>query len=210
MNSKTRRHKRHIFEPPIAANYGASPVMLMNISVSGMQFEHHAPIKLKTPSRISIPFPRSASTAELKGEVLWSHLSRSPNAEGKYIYRSGIALEETSDNMAEVAKLVQAYAARKQAGSAEAPRQTASGPVMRHVHTQQLGIDSDRQLLILQVAQRLRDNPAELQLHAQRGRSALSIRIASVVQSDEVLAVWEYLQRVVSLDEIGRVLSGKN
>lgn len=210
MNSKTRRHRRHSFEPPVTANYGAFPVKLMNISVSGMQLEHNAPIKLQTPSRISIPFPRSSSTAELKGEVLWSHLSRKPDGEGNYIYRSGIRLEETSDNMAEVAKVVQAYTGRGQAASAEERKQpAAAGPVMRHVHTQ-AGIDPDRQLLIRQVAQRLRDHPAELKIHADRARSALSIRIASVVQSDVALAVWEYLQRVVPFEEIDHVLAGKS
>lgn len=211
MNSKTRRHRRHSFEPPVAANYGAFPVKLMNISVSGMQLEHNAPIKLQTPSRISIPFPRSSSTAELKGEVMWSHLSRKPDGEGKYIYLSGIRLEETSDNMVEVAKVVQAYTARGQAASAEERTQpAAAGPVMRHVHTQKAAIDADRQMLIRQVAERLRDNPAELKIHADRARSALSIRIASVVQSDVALAVWEYLQRVVPFEDIDRVLAGKS
>lgn len=206
--SKTRKHQRHIFEPPVTANYGALAVRLLNISHAGLQLEHTAPLRLKAPSRIVIPLPRSGEPAELQGEVLWSHLSRKPNHEGKLLYRSGVRVDETPENATMVERLVNSYSTRRDTSLDKKPEaKEEGGPVVRPLRIVKQGVDPDRVLLIQQVAARLRQSPEEMKVHADRGRSALSIKIDSVVHTDEVLAVWDYLQRLVTIDEVSQVLS---
>jgi PilZ domain-containing protein len=204
--SKTRKHQRHIFEPPVTANYGAMAVRLLNISHSGLQLEHTTPLRLKAPSRIVIPLPR-AGQAELQGEVLWSHLSRRPNPEGKLLYRSGVRVDETPENAALIERLVNSYSTRRDTSLDKKPEANEEGgPVVRPLRIVKQGVDPDRVLLIQQVAARLRQSPGEMKTHADRARSALSIKIDSVVHTDEVLAVWDYLQRLVTIDEVNQVL----
>lgn len=210
-----RGHQRYTVNPPVTATYGSVSVAVLNMSPTGLLLEHPDPLKLRATSRISIPFPGvGQQVAELRGEIQWSRLSKKPNSAGKYLYRSGVKLLQSEENISVIARLLHAYGARPDSQSLERKREllkqkqeaSAGSPHVRMLKMHGKQVDPDRVLLIRQVAARLKENPAEMNTLASRARSALSIRIDSVVNTDEILAVWEYLQRLVTLDDIRDVL----
>lgn len=207
-----RSADRYVALRPLTGSFGAASVEITDLSPEGMQVSHAQPLRLGMHARLWLR--GGGVTVALQAQVIWSHLSKEPNAEGKYLYRSGLRIDGTSPELtAAIGALVEAGAIRRDLDSldrkrrqiAERERERSSKPVVKMIRTE--AISPDQLLLIQQARERLRANPEEAKKWYQRARFAVSTD--SMRHAEDVLAVWEFLERSVDLATIERVFAGK-
>ncbi|MEO6259151.1 MAG: PilZ domain-containing protein, partial [Thermoanaerobaculia bacterium] len=92
-----RLEERYVVKEALGGSFGAAAIRVLDISQQGMQIEHPQPLRLATRSRLW--FKRGDVAVSVHGVVIWSRLSKSPNDEGKLLYRSGIRLEANGDDL---------------------------------------------------------------------------------------------------------------
>lgn len=222
---ETRSRPRYTFDGVVEATWSGYPVNLINISGNGAQIEHAEPLRVQSSANLKIPLPRSVDTISLKGMIVWSKLSRNPDTEGRYLYCSGIRLQDLGPAVAAtVDRVITVYSGEEDVESMERKRRILSEKAKkgalrqeaaslestwRRLPSSQRTIDPDKALLIEQSLARLRQHPGEIERRATRARKTLEKKTDGIGQSDEVLAVWEYLDHLMPVAMIAEVLSKK-
>jgi len=211
--TETRTRSRYVFATPVSASLNGVPVRILNISSTGLQMENADAFKLRTPYRLVVTLPRSIDTITLRGVVVWSRLSRTPNQEGKYLYRSGLHFESLAAVSAPVERIITIYSGEEDARSLERKReallaksQSKGRPIMRPLPLTQRQIDEDQRLVVEQTLERLTADPGQMESLSQRARLSLFQRSEGHTLSNEVLAVWEYLDRTIPVDIVNRIV----
>jgi len=212
-----RSGERFSVTEPIAGSFGAVRVLVRNIAEQGVQVEHTEPLRIATRARLW--FKRGDISVSTQGMVVWSHLSRTPNDEGKLLYLSGLRLEGDADTFAGAMQtLASGGLLRRDAASLErkkervAARATerAKNPVMKYM-PQEVEVPADQALLVQHARERLRANPDEAAKWYNRARFATDEEGGQLVAAElirhrqDVLAVWEYLERTVPIAVVMRV-----
>ncbi|HVE72844.1 MAG TPA: PilZ domain-containing protein [Thermoanaerobaculia bacterium] len=83
-----RKSDRFVVVEPIEGIFGATPIVLLNVSLGGLQVLHAAPLRIGT--RATLSFHKNGESASVVVLVVWSHLSQT--SEGLR-YRSGVKLD---------------------------------------------------------------------------------------------------------------------
>jgi hypothetical protein len=205
-----RSADRFIVVEPLAGSFGAAAVAILNLGYQGVQIEHAQPLRLATKARLW--FKRGEVAASVHGTVVWSHLSHTPNEKGKLLYRSGIRIEEEMtpfrDAMESLAtdgiiRLDVESLERKRKRLEEIERDRVGKPIVTMLRSPET--PADVVLLIQQARERLRANPDEsLKWYNRAKFSATDETILH--HREDVLAVWEYLDRSVDLPTILKVI----
>lgn len=208
---------------PISAHLGAIDVAIHDLCEGGFQIEHSEPVKLANSAWIEFDNPKTFETIEFRCRVVWSRLSSRLDSRGKPLYRSGIRIEEADEsNRAALQRLLR-QATRPDVDSLEKKknklRAAAEAKALRPIvkYQRQSQIESDHVAQIQAARKKLRADPVEAIRWYNRARYSLSAQDHNVVQEatrqgyrEEVLAVWEYLQRKIPLGMIARVfIEGK-
>ena len=208
---ESRKETRYVLGTSAIGTFGATSVRVIDISHGGIQLEHEESVKVGSASRLGIRLQNR--TIELRGQIVWCRLLPNKDPGGKTRYRSGVKLEESPESQALVDLIVGLCQGIPDENSMERKhdkyKKNVKKPVVRAVRLQNVGMDPDRAMLIRQIETRLRASPDEQLQLAGRARGALSIRVESVMHTDMVLAVWEYLNHVISIEEVHEVLKGK-
>jgi hypothetical protein len=213
-----RSGERWLLDEPVTGSFGSAEVTVVNVAEQGVQLMHSQPLGLATRARLW--FRRGAIAVNVHGMIVWSHLSKNPNHEGKYLYHSGVRVESSADEFAQtLTALSSHHLLRRDAGSLERKRQRllererAPRPTMKILRHEN-EIPSDEILLIQQARERLATHPDEALKWYNRARYALDAEdspIASEIRHrHDVLAVWEYLERTLPLATIVRVFERKS
>lgn len=202
-----RSGQRYVLDNPLSASFGSTEVHIVNISTGGVQISHPLPQRIGSTSRLW--FRLGDVAVSTTGRMVWSHLSKSPS-NGKMTYVSGVRVEDP-----EFAASVQALVARglvnadadslerKRKRLLEKERERSDKHLVKALPTESL---SAEQLLLIQHArERLRTNPNEASRLYHQARTA----DAAAGQREDVLAVWEYLERSIALDKITKVFESK-
>ncbi len=212
-----RGSERYVVTERLPGSFGAAEVVLINLAEQGAQIEHAQPLRLATKGRLW--FKRGDVSVSLHAFVVWSRLSKTPNEQGKYLYRSGLRIDEgVSEFVSAMQRLAEHRVItrdnesldRKRQRHEEREQEKAGKPVMKRVPTES-DISPDQVLLIRHARDRLRANFDEAQKWYSRAYFALRDGRTGVVSSElqrypeDVLAVWEYLERSVPLSTIKRV-----
>jgi len=212
--SDHRGADRFIAVEPLSGSFGAASVEILNLADHGVQIEHAQPLRLATKARLW--FKHSGITAAASGIVVWSHLSRTPNAKGKFLYHSGIRIDEDMTPFRDainqltgqgLARLDVASMERKRKRAEEAERQRIGKPIVTMMRSAEANIPSDQILLIQQARERLQANPDEALKWYNRAKFSTTDETI-LHHREDVLAVWEYLDRSVDLATIQRVVDG--
>jgi hypothetical protein len=210
---ETRRRPRYSVLAAVAGFFGPVNVVLRDISETGVQLEHGTPLRPGTTARGALHYRGSAIAFE--GTVSWCRLSATANPAGKYLYRSGVRVDESSGVLASlIASLLGDAAVQEDRTSlqkklAKLARGNASKepfPAMK-VIPRGPDVPPDQVLLVQQARQRLRANPEEARRWYNRARYATAEHAALPSDSahrEEVLAVWEYLERTIDLATVAR------
>jgi hypothetical protein len=211
-----RETERFIASRPIAGRFGRIDVTIWDLAERGIQIEHAEPMKIATTGLVA--FKLDEMTVTIPGIVIWSRLSQTPDETGRLLYRSGIRLEANIDLVAS--------AINRLAGSGRIARDTASldrkrkklqkreqelraRPVTQILHTTR-ETPPDLVLLVQHARDRLRENPDEATKWYNRARfSVPEDSFSHVPHREELLAVWEYLERSVEIQTIVDIFASK-
>lgn len=203
-----RRYARYVIVEPLLGSFGAAEVMIRNLGDRGAQLQHASPLRIGTRSRLWF---RSGSIAVgIQGHVIWSHLSQVPDEHGKLLYQSGVEIDENAEFLESLKALVDHGVIRNDLNSLERKKkrllereQEKSGkPVMKYVQHEP-EVPPDQALLIGHARERLRGHPDEAKRYYERAQKSGSD--AALFHREEVVAVWEYLERTIDLSTIVKV-----
>jgi hypothetical protein len=199
-----RSSDRYLVTEKLSGSFGSVPVVLIDVAEQGMQIEHAQPLRLATTGRLW--FKHAGVSVSLHAFVVWSKLS------GKQ-YRSGLRIDEAMSEFSSALQTLSAYGAikldeesleRKRKRIEDREKAKAGQPIMKHVPTEP-DISPDQVLLIQHARARLKENFDEAQKWYSRAYFALRSAGEAARYPEDVLAVWEYLQRSVPLAVIKRV-----
>ena len=209
-----RGTERFDLTEPLGGSFGSASVTILNMSVDGVKVEHAQPIRLGTKARLW--FRRADIAVSVQALLMWSHLSKTPNDKGKYLYNSGLRIDTTGNEFSLALQgLLDQGVAIQDAESLDKKRKRQlertrdkTATTMKIVK-QEADISPDQVLLIQHARERLRSNPEEALKWYNRAKYAISqggAYVASEMRNrEDVLAVWEYLERSVDLSTIVRV-----
>lgn len=218
--SEGRRRPRFNMKRPIDATFAGQQATVTNISAEGLGLAHATPVKINSAGTIRIESEENTANAAFRGRVCWSRLSRTANAEGKYLYNSGLRIEDASDAAAGLlGRLIRAFGERdcnslqlKQKTAEEKAASRASLPAMLHA-AKPSGpkINPDQVLLVREARTILENHPESAQEWYNRAKYSLAKRNMldesrpSPYRRD-VIVIWEYLGGRIELDTITAVL----
>jgi hypothetical protein len=214
--SELRSSDRFVAIDPLPGGFGSASITVLDLATRGAQIEHAQPLRLSLAGRLW--FKGGRATVSVQGRVVWSHLSKTRDPNGKMLYHSGIHVPDgTEELVAAIEMLAREGVVRKESDSLERKRATLeergqqrqARPIIKFARHGR-DADPDTALLIMQARDRLRQNPDESLRWYNRAKYSI-IDSGSPVATDqlrhreEALAVWEYLERTVDLDTIERV-----
>jgi len=197
----------------LAGSFGSASVTLIDVSAAGAQIEHAQPLRIGTRARLW--FKRGEVAVSLQAVTMWSHLSKTPNVQGKYLYHSGLRLEaDTRDFYHALQALLDRGVLspdhesleRKKKRALERAAERSSRPTMKYLRPD-IEVPAETQLLIEHARKQLLADPVEAQRWYQRAKYAITQGTATIAgdairNREDVLAVWEYLERTVEISTI--------
>jgi hypothetical protein len=210
--AEQRTTERYIALEPIDGSFGAASITVLNLGGSGAQVAHAQPLRLGTKGRLR--FRRGGVQVAVEALLLWSHLSKTPNSEGKYLYQSGLRIDEEGDFATALRSLLDAGAVRRDLDSLERKRRRLlererernQTPVVKVIQPE---VSAEQVLLVQHARERLRANPEEATKWFNRAKFVPEGTPEHIPHREDVLAVWEYLERTVDLATIIRVFDRK-
>jgi len=214
----SRSGTRFLVDPPIAGRLGATRLRISDFGEGGMQAEHAEPMKIGTRGDLVVDLPRGPAGVTVGVAVAWSRLSGRAEDKGKLFYRTGFRITadvETSRQW--VRTLLDSCFARPDSDSLEKKRekmqkraQTIEDRTRVRVIKQQGRIIASDVILLIQHARTLlAANPDEAQKWYNRARFSLPAKAAPIHHREEILAVWEYLERSVSIEDVAWVIENQ-
>ncbi|MGK2856400.1 MAG: PilZ domain-containing protein [Thermoanaerobaculia bacterium] len=212
--SEARSEDRYRVQMRLDASFGGSDVVLVDLGEHGAQVQHPVPIKLGAIARLIFTAPSTGQQVRVQGTIIWSRISAKPDAAGKRHYASGIRIDDPEESLKElIPRLVAANVLRLDNLSLDKKRKALLDkekarqmPGFKMVG-QKPRIPDDVILLVRQTRNRLKDNPAEAVKWYNRAKYSLDQSGVQIHQRDEVLAIWEYLERSIEIDIIARIIS---
>ncbi|HEY8182589.1 MAG TPA: PilZ domain-containing protein [Thermoanaerobaculia bacterium] len=215
-----RGRERYRVKQRLVGSFGAGEVTLVDVAEEGAQIEHAQPLRLASKGRLW--FKRADVSASLHAFVVWSRLSKTPNEVGKYLYRSGLRFDEGAASFLQAMQMLADQGVierddeslnRKKKRAEEIKQDRLGKPIVRMVGTEE--ISPDQVLLIQHAREKLKENFDEAQKWYSRAYFALrDSRLGNAAElmryPEDVLAVWEYLERSVPLSTIKRVFDQRH
>lgn len=217
--SDLRENERFRLLEPMVGTFGASlEIAVLDLSANGVRIEHSQPIRLGTRGRLV--FRRLPEIhVNASGHAIWSRLSTQKDSRGKLLYHSGIRIDEPPPEFTQaIGTLAKSGMLQPDNDSLERKRQRlqerSRPPIMKLVRSEQT-IPPDQVLLVQQARERLKTHPDEALKWYNRARFSLTNDAAGATAAEmidfreDILAVWEYLERSIDLLTIVRVLEKK-
>jgi PilZ domain len=209
-----RAIERYVVVEPLVGSFGAAAISVVDIGEQGAQIEHPQPLRLG--SRARFWFRRAEVAASVPAVVIWSRLSQMPNEEGRLLYHSGLRVEESADSFSSAIQALADHGIirrdtesldRKRRKLLEREHEKNAKPSVKIIRTED--IPSDQALLVQHARERLLADPDEARKWYNRARYAI-VETASPIAAEirgreDVLAVWEYLERSIPLSTIVRL-----
>ena len=208
-----RTIERYVVVERLLGSFGAAGISILDIAEQGAQIEHAQPLRLGARGRLW--FKRGEVSASIHAMVIWSRLSEKPNDEGKLLYRSGVRLDDGESFASAIQALGEQGVIRRDTESLERKRrkfvereqEKSVKPSVKMIKVED--VPSDQALLVQHARERLQNDPEEARKWYNRARYAIvenAVPIAAEIRArEDVLAVWEYLERSVPLSTIVRV-----
>lgn len=214
-----RDSDRFISDRPVIGSLGSVAITIVNMGIGGLQVEHVDPLKIGNQARLALEIPE-AKLPEMRARVVWSRLSKTPNQQGKYLYRSGLRVDEDKDILARsIGFLIKSgrvhldrHSLERKKTAQEEKARRAAQPHMKLVITRkELAISADQVLLIQHARDRFKSNPQEAMKWYNRAKFSMNEQVVKGTSDsvmpfkEEVIAVWEYLERTIDLPKIAQV-----
>jgi hypothetical protein len=219
MNKKTldvadaRSENRYLTQVTLAGTFGSSDITIVDIGEHGAQVRHPVPVKLGAIARLAFPLPAGHGQVRVQATVVWSKLATKADASGRRDFFTGLRLDDDEGSVKDaIEHLLRSNAVRADRGSLEKKKKMLVEKEKAKQHGgvkfmgQRMRIPDDVILLVKQTRSRLADNPAEAVKWYNRAKFSLDQSGVQIHARDEVLAVWEYLERSIEIDIIMRII----
>ena len=213
-----RASPRYLVRTSLAGLFGTAEVEICDLSDCGIQVRHNDPIRLGTSGRLSFAAQGLAERASFRGKIVWSHLAKTPSASGRHPYYSGVRLEPADEEPAQqvIQELTRLGLAVPDVESLEAKKrklvekQASRRQVSTTRQVYQSTISSDQVLMVNHARDRLRQYPDEARKWYMRAKFVMAeddsrAKDVAMHYREDVLAVWEYLERSVDLGTIVKI-----
>jgi Tfp pilus assembly protein PilZ len=210
---ESRIARRVLVEPPIRALFGTIGISIVDFGERGIQAEHSAPMSIGLAAKLVVSIPGQSEQLKISGTVVWSRLSKTPDSLGKYLYRSGIRVDEPEPMRSAIEALLGASMARPDIRSLDKKRKVLrekrmkkQHPTVKTIFHKPAQIPTDQVLLIQQARERLALQPDEAVKWYHRAKFSFIEAGQQIHYRDDILAVWEYLERTIDLAVIAQVI----
>lgn len=208
-----RSTDRFVAGAPIPATYGSATVAIVNISSQGLQIAHSQPLRLGSKARLW--FRHGDVAVNAQGLTIWSRFSKPADPSDRNVYRSGIRIEsDPAEFSLALQTLIDRRVVEPDSESLDRKRQRLrsrnadkTSKLVVKGFKPDADIPTDQALLIQHARERLRGNPEEALKWYNRAKYAMTangtyIATEAIPNREDVLAVWEYLERTVDLPTI--------
>ncbi|HVT44257.1 MAG TPA: PilZ domain-containing protein [Thermoanaerobaculia bacterium] len=206
-----RRSVRYLFTPPlVASRQGNGEAMLLDASASGLRAEGDKLFRPGTDETLTVELGEVCLS--IIGSVVWCHAGTDPSRNIRYT--TGILVRRAGERLETLLHvLCETGAARIDLDGPhrrlEMLRQRSLDKATRRApRVTRRMVPNDDLLLIRQVRERLATNPDQAVQWFNRARFAMKdpevLRFVNVETPwrNEILAVWEYLDRSISLSTV--------
>ncbi len=210
---EARSEHRYVTQRRIDGTLAKVDIVVCDIGDHGLHIQHSSPVRLGTEAPVRFAVPDANLSVQLNSFVVWSRFASAGDTRP---YHSGVRVDDPTGVLQEaIEQLLAARAIRldeasmaRKATALEAKAQARSAPRMKQM-SMVPRIPDDVILLVKQARLRLQANPTEMIRWFNRAKFSLNDAGEQIHRRDDVLAVWEYLERSVELDIIARVLDDR-
>src|SRR4029079_15309117 len=187
----------------------AVSIFVLNVSAKGVMVEHAQALRLSSNGRLW--FKQADVTVSVPATVVWSHLAKTPNAAGTYLYRSGLRVDGAARELASALRALaeRGFIAidrdsldRKRQRNADRERDK-NAPQARLLKPEP-EITPDQALLISHAIDLLRANPEEARRLYANAKDTAPDNVVKYGRA--VIALWSYLQGTIDPGIIARCI----
>ena len=202
--NELRSSERYVAKEAIPGSFGAASVAVLNISDHGLMIEHAQPLRIATKGRMW--FKQGDVVITVQAIVVWSHLSKQPNAKGKYLYHSGLRIDAGAESLVMAVNTLASrgvVALDLESMQRKEDKKKAPKPSMPAPKPQQ-DVTPDQALLVHHALMQLKNNPTEARRWYDKVKDTAPDDV--VKYGREVMALWSYLDRSIDAGVIARCL----
>lgn len=183
--------------------FGDTKFFIMQLSATGMRIRHNEPLMPGDEAKLSFALLKPARSVVVRAKVVWTSLARSGNDRFSI---SGLRIIDHQDRVAAAIDSLRAANELQPERRANSRRATDTMSVLS-------GISDEEMALVTAAVQKFATDPVEASRWYSRARFALTdenVRRAAPDKPrdrEEVLGIWEYLERQVEIEKIAGVVS---
>jgi hypothetical protein len=187
----------------IGGIFGDTKFVIMQISATGLRIRHNEPLLPGEEAKLSFALLRPARSVVVRAKVVWTSLARSGTERFSI---SGIRFTEHQDRVEAAIESLRAANELQPERRAASRRTTDTMSVLG-------GISDEEMALVTNAFVKFANDPVEASRWYSRARFALSdesVRRAAPERPrdrEEVLGIWEYLDRQVDIGKIAGVVT---
>jgi hypothetical protein len=223
--AEQRISPRYIPNRQIDGIYDDVKFTIVQISGSGMRIRHTEPLAPGREAKLSFALLNQAQSFAVRARVVWTSAARYEGADGENFYISGLRVTAHSERLARAIEMLQAeHELRPERRVQQDRRSTrpsfppppsppSSSPPVSSEDSELVGVADDDVALVIEAVQRFANDPETANRWYGRGRFALAdeqVRREAPPRPrdrEEVLAVWEFLERRVELPKVGEIVA---
>jgi hypothetical protein len=175
---------------------------VLQVSMTGLRIRHEETLRPGDVARLTLSLMRPARTFAMQGRVVWTSIAQ--RGDGPSFCISGLRVTEGADQLRHAIDLLREGRDLQQD---EGARRIANSPASL------TGLSDDDVAAIIRAVRRFSTDPVEANRWYTRARFALAdetVRNAAPAKArdrEEVVGVWEYLDRRVELHQIAGVVT---
>ncbi|HEV7921037.1 MAG TPA: PilZ domain-containing protein [Thermoanaerobaculia bacterium] len=190
----------------VGGTFGNVKFAVLQMSENGLRIRHDETLLPGEEARMSIALVRPQQSVVVKARVVWTSIAQ--RGDGPTFCISGVRVTENED------RLQRTVAMLKDARELEPEKPPGSRGTSRDETPSALrGMSDDEVAAILRAVRKFADDPIEANRWYARGRFATSEEsVRQALQQhardrEQVLGVWEYLERRIDLRKVAGVVS---
>lgn len=183
--------------------FGDTKFTLLQVSASGLRIRHNEPLLPGQEGKLSFALLRPARSVVIRARVVWTSIARSGNDRFSI---SGLRVIEHSDRLAAA---IESLKSTHELQPERRARIRRAGDALATL----TNVSDEEMTMVTAAIQKFADDPIEASRWYSRARFALAdenvrrVAPARARDREEVLGIWEYLDRQVDISKIAGVVS---
>jgi hypothetical protein len=178
---------------------------IVQISATGFRIRHNEELLPGDEARLSFALVNAAQSFAMRARVVWTSVAREREGDSRSFYISGLRVTAQSDRLARAIDILKSAHELEPDRRATPRGAAASAPPM--------AASDEEVAMVMKAVQRFATDPVEASRWQARARFSLSdpevrrYAPAKPREREEVLAIWEFVERQVDVPKIVEVMS---